>query len=358
VGDAALSAGAVARSSPVAAAGPSRAHRRPLVLAGSALTTAAWLAVVALWLRAVRRRGDDPVLIWSVLLPVTMASAEVLVLVGDVANSVVVSSAAALRAGGLFAASVGIAVGLGAHVAGRRAELLRAQAQARSAERELAQRRQERRHEVGNALFAIQGAAATLSHHAGQLDEATTRELADTVISGLGRLKSLAAEDRDASGGHADTDLSLARIVDERAALANRRGVTTAVTGDREVVARGDAVVVGQVVDNLLLNAVRHGGAGGREPVAIDLAVEAGRAVFRVRDRGPGIPPDVSERVFRRGVQLDPSTEGDGLGLYVSRRLLRELGGDLVIDTTVRDGACFVATLPLGVRADRSLDRV
>lgn len=67
---------------------------------------------------------------------------------------------------------------------------------------------------------------------------------------------------------------------------------------------------------------------------------------FVVTDTGIGIPKESSEKVFMTFEKLNEYTGGVGLGLSICRQLARQLGGDVVLDTSYRDGARFVLTLP------------
>ena len=77
-----------------------------------------------------------------------------------------------------------------------------------------------------------------------------------------------------------------------------------------------------RILTNLLGNAVRYG-AG--QPVIIELTCDEEAAVIHVLDRGPGIPPDQVESVFRPFYRLEASrstaTGGSGLGLAIARQL-------------------------------------
>lgn len=104
-----------------------------------------------------------------------------------------------------------------------------------------------------------------------------------------------------------------------------------------------DAVVLGEILGNLLENGARHATS------MIDVAAAAGRGVLTltVRDDGPGVPTDETERIFERFVSLD-GRGGSGLGLPIARSLARAHGGDLACC----DGA-FVLTLPTDGVEDR-----
>jgi signal transduction histidine kinase len=105
----------------------------------------------------------------------------------------------------------------------------------------------------------------------------------------------------------------------------------------------GRADDIAQIVNVLLSNAIRHG--HGRD-VAVEVAERAGVIELRVSDRGPGVPPELAPVVFERGARTATSP-GEGLGLHIARRLARELGGDLQLQTgPATAGAVFLLQLP------------
>jgi signal transduction histidine kinase len=112
--------------------------------------------------------------------------------------------------------------------------------------------------------------------------------------------------------------------------------------------ARADADKLGQVLLNLLTNAVKFTPAGGR--VSVSCVVCAETVEVRVADTGMGIPADRLESVFDPFVQVgrDLSSGGDGvgLGLAISRDLARGMGGDIGVTSTLGEGSTFTVTLP------------
>jgi signal transduction histidine kinase len=80
--------------------------------------------------------------------------------------------------------------------------------------------------------------------------------------------------------------------------------------------------------------------------VEVLVGSDAGFAEIRVRDNGPGIPPEKREEVFKPFVSTKGS-RGTGLGLPVSRKTLREHGGDVWVEGD-ETGAVFVLRIPLG----------
>jgi two-component system sensor histidine kinase/response regulator len=111
---------------------------------------------------------------------------------------------------------------------------------------------------------------------------------------------------------------------------------------------RGDAGRLRQILVNLVDNAVKFTAAG---EVIVRLAVDGDRLVASVSDTGPGIAPDVLDRLFRMFEQGDRSTTrrfgGTGLGLAVSRRLAEAMGGTLEAASPAGGGSTFMLRLPL-----------
>jgi hypothetical protein len=112
--------------------------------------------------------------------------------------------------------------------------------------------------------------------------------------------------------------------------------------------ARVDRARAQQILLNLLSNAVKFTPAGGR--ITVSCAELGERVAIRVRDTGPGIPPDKLEVVFEPFVQLGRALnsphEGTGLGLAISRDLARAMGGDLTAASALGAGATFTFVLP------------
>lgn len=88
-----------------------------------------------------------------------------------------------------------------------------------------------------------------------------------------------------------------------------------------------DAGSFAEIFGNLLDNAARH----ARRVVRVDASHEAGRLSFTVDDDGPGIPPDQRDGVLRRGVRLDETGTGHGLGLSIVADLVEATGGTITL---------------------------
>ena len=115
-----------------------------------------------------------------------------------------------------------------------------------------------------------------------------------------------------------------------------------------DLTARADPEKLRQVLVNLLSNAVKFTDSGGR--VEMSCSSDAEHVRLSVRDTGIGIPADKLHVIFDPFVQvrgdLARRHEGTGLGLAISRDLTRAMGGDLTVESTLREGSTFTIVLP------------
>lgn len=80
--------------------------------------------------------------------------------------------------------------------------------------------------------------------------------------------------------------------------------------------------------------------------VVLSVSLTEQQVVYVVEDSGVGIPTEEAENIFTEFVQLDEYADGTGIGLSIARSLVRNMHGDIDLDTTYNDGARFVMTLP------------
>ena len=117
---------------------------------------------------------------------------------------------------------------------------------------------------------------------------------------------------------------------------------------------RGDAVRLGQVLTNLVSNAVKFTNQG---QVEVSIGVESldeqtAKLHFAVTDTGIGITNEQVKRLFKAFSQADASTTrkygGSGLGLVISQNLVKLMGGTITVDSTPDEGTTFAFTLSFG----------
>lgn len=100
-----------------------------------------------------------------------------------------------------------------------------------------------------------------------------------------------------------------------------------------------------QVLLNLLGNALRYSPDGST--IRILLLASEGNARVTIADEGPGLDPAQQERIFEKFERLGRNGDGgSGLGLYISRRLARAMGGDLYVESAPGQGARFTLQIP------------
>ena len=128
-------------------------------------------------------------------------------------------------------------------------------------------------------------------------------------------------------------------------AIIEREGAS-----DDPLMLLGDADQLHQALLNIAANARHHSPAG--TPISFDVARHAGAATVRVIDHGPGVNPELADKIFLPFFQADVSRvrDGDagaGLGLAISKRIVDAHGGSISVDPTPGGGATFVVRLPL-----------
>jgi signal transduction histidine kinase len=99
-----------------------------------------------------------------------------------------------------------------------------------------------------------------------------------------------------------------------------------------------------QILVNLLGNAVRHSPEKGT--IAVIAERRAGQVAITVADEGPGIDEADQERIFEKYERIGDEPGGIGLGLAISRRLARSMGGDVQLQSAPGQGARFTLLLP------------
>ena len=196
-------------------------------------------------------------------------------------------------------------------------------------------------HEVRSPVAALSAIAESFAGP--EIDSEVRRELvrlAALACRGIERVvtdvavASIRLEPLDAVG--------LAEDVVSSAAL---RGGGVELVAERVPTVLGDPARLRQALDNLVGNAVVHGGADGTVVVAVG-ADDSIR--ISVTDAGPGIEQEQLERIFDVGVRLDPEANaGSGLGLAVARAIVEGHGGTLTVTSSVGVGTTFTISLPI-----------
>jgi two-component system, LuxR family, sensor kinase FixL len=115
-----------------------------------------------------------------------------------------------------------------------------------------------------------------------------------------------------------------------------------------------DPVQLQQILINLVANACEAMRGSSRREIAVSTRITCGIVEIRVEDSGPGIAPDMLDRIFESFVSSKP--HGTGLGLSISRTIVEAQGGRITAENRATGGASFRVTLP--VADEMELDRL
>jgi len=143
-----------------------------------------------------------------------------------------------------------------------------------------------------------------------------------------------------------DLRATVTAALKEVAPMARRHKLVPPRAG-HSIFVRGDRRRTAEVVAGLVHNATKYAPKGTR----INVRIERGgtRAIVRVQDEGPGVPPPERARIFEpyaRGAGND-DVAGSGIGLFAARRVIEAQGGDLWVEDAPERGAVFAFSIPL-----------
>jgi signal transduction histidine kinase len=122
---------------------------------------------------------------------------------------------------------------------------------------------------------------------------------------------------------------------------------------DSEVVA--DPAAVEQILFNLVDNACKYARIADNRVIELQIVRHKDQVLLKLHDHGPGVADRERKRLFqpfrKSARDAADSAPGVGLGLTLSRRLARDMGGELSLDNNTDDGACFVLVLRTGTKS-------
>ena len=138
----------------------------------------------------------------------------------------------------------------------------------------------------------------------------------------------------------------VANVVELSAVTLRKAGISLETSlAESLPLAHADGQLLEQVLMNLITNAVQAlAETTGEKRIALESSLEMDRIVIRVSDSGPGVPPELREKVF------DPfftgRREGSGIGLSLCHRIVNDHGGKLSVSQSRWGGAMFTMELP------------
>src|SRR2546426_63850 len=206
-------------------------------------------------------------------------------------------------------------------------------------------------HDLRTPLSVIRGHLEMLAEKNGKskrpISEATSQvlrldELVDRILAGVRTDRPELSLRRT----RFDLRATVTAALKEVAPMARRHKLTGPRAG-QPVFVRGDRRRTAEVVAGLVHNATKYAPSGTRIAVRIERAGD--RAIVRVHDEGPGVPPQDRVRIFEpyaRGAAHEEAP-GSGIGLFASRRVVEAQGGDIWVEDPPGVGAVFAFSIPL-----------
>jgi two-component system phosphate regulon sensor histidine kinase PhoR len=213
-------------------------------------------------------------------------------------------------------------------------------------------------HELRTPVASIAAAAETLA--GGDVEEADSRELLDMIQRQTSRMAELIRDlmelaQIESGGAELQTEdvpvlgMFQETLRDFEPELARRR-LRIKIDGADSITMRGDRRRLGQIVRNLLDNAVKFSPEDGT--ITFAAGREGGRAFFSISDEGLGIPRGEQDRIFQRFYQVDRSRSkarpGSGLGLAIVKHLVQLHGGEITVASEPGRGSTFRVSFPAG----------
>ncbi len=214
-------------------------------------------------------------------------------------------------------------------------------------------------HELRTPLNAVLGFSDLLADkRCGELNERQQRYVSHITVGGkhLLRLINDILDLSKIEAGRLELsceDLSVANIFGEVMSalrpLADKKAQALSSNVDRSLTVHADPTRFKQVLMNLVGNAIKFTPQNGH--IELEAQQVENQIELKVRDDGPGIPPEEQRRIFEAFYRLRKSgegVEGTGLGLAITDSLVKLQGGTLSLESAPGKGSCFYFSLPIG----------
>ena len=211
-------------------------------------------------------------------------------------------------------------------------------------------------HEIRTPLNILSGFSQIMSLQGDRLPEKDRQELSNNIQENTNRITQLINQLLELSDTHSRshierTDCISANLMCQTAIAScgiadnghHQFRFDTTLADDFTITTSEHYAV--QAIDHLLDNAMKFTPEGGS--ITMCCTTQQNHLSISIEDTGCGVPKEKADAIFEEFVQLDQFRNGVGIGLPLSRSIVRRLGGDITLDTSYQSGARFVLTLPL-----------
>lgn len=212
-------------------------------------------------------------------------------------------------------------------------------------------------HEIRTPLNAINGFTQLLNNPNFELNEEDKNTMTSTIKKNVDNITQIVDEilqvaDKESKSVYAKNDtINCCQFLHEMIEKYQSEvsfGVTMNCSSNigKNFTIKTNETALRRIVCHLLDNAVKFTEKGSIH-VNCELEAEQNAIRISVTDTGIGIPEDKQEQIFERFYKVDSFSKGIGLGLSVSRMIAQKLGGNLVLDSTYKEGSRFIVTIPI-----------
>ncbi len=216
-------------------------------------------------------------------------------------------------------------------------------------------------HELRTPLTAVLGYVELLEQYGSELSEDARASFIRKAHRGCDELALMMENIMDASRVHIDAEKvrlqhvplveAVAHVVEMLGALIANEHRQVTVDVPLDIVVWADNLRLRQVILNIFNNALKYSPFGTK--IEIHARKREGFAIVTIRDYGSGVPPEDQVHLFERFVRLERDmnspVRGAGLGLYICKRLIEAMGGQIWVESAGHDGegSSFMFSLPL-----------
>jgi signal transduction histidine kinase len=169
-----------------------------------------------------------------------------------------------------------------------------------------------------------------------------------SIVNKLLLLHSLDTNEDKFSFRRVDISGIVTDMADDARLLAIKKNIAVNFKCDKQLIINGNEDLLGQMIWNLIDNAVKYTGKNGE--ISINMSASDGKVMVSVKDNGPGIPEDELPKIFTRFYRVEQSHSreiaGSGLGLAISKWVAELHSGEIKVASTPGEGSEFTIILP------------
>ncbi len=185
-----------------------------------------------------------------------------------------------------------------------------------------------------------------------KLDDSQQQKLLQSALAETNRLNILtnnillAAQMEEKSFQRENDEINLANVIETVVNDYKSRNPSRTIDAntEKELFIEGDALLMEIALSNLIDNALKY--APKESPVYVDLMQTDDAILIKVIDEGPGIPDEEKQKIFekfyRSGSEFTRKARGTGLGLYLTRKIIRQHNGEIFVMNNMPHGSIFV----------------